>query len=141
MVEASCNGGVIVSPTIEAARASGPYHLILDSVGGATLGAALAMLRAGGTCVTFGASEGPSVSFDSGSFFRLGGACLYGLMLSNELRRGNPACEGLATLLRLVAQGRLKPRVEVEAPWTKIGDVAQQLLDRKFSGKAVLRLS
>jgi len=141
IIEDSCNGGVIVSPAIEAARASGPYHLILDSVGGATLGAALTMLRGSGTCVTFGASEGPNASFDSGGFFRLGGARLYGQLLFDELKRVGPASDGLATLLSLVAQGRLKPRVEVEAPWTKIGDVAQQLLDRKFSGKAVLRLT
>ncbi len=141
IVEKSCNGGVIVSPTIEAARASGPYHLILDSLGGTTLGVALTMLRAGGTCVTFGVSEGASATFESGNFFRQGGVHLYGLLLFDELRRGNPATEGLAALLRLIAQGSLKPRIEVEASWTEIGEVAQQLLARKFSGKAVLRLS
>jgi NADPH:quinone reductase len=137
----SCNGGVIVSPTLEAARASGPYHLILDSVGGATLGAALTMLHAGGSCVTFGVSEAPTSTFESGNFFRLGDVSLYGLLLFDALRRAEPASDGLATLARLVEQGVLKPLVAVEAPWTDIGSVARQLLDRRFSGKAVLRLS
>ena len=137
----SCTGGVIVGPTIEAARPSGPYHLILDSVGGATLGAALTMLRAGGTCVTFGVSEGPTSTFESGNFFRQGGARLYGLFLFDELRRGEPASDGLALLSQLVAQAALKPLVEVEAPWTEIGSMAQKLMERKFSGKAVLHVA
>src|SRR4029077_14839793 len=54
LIEKSCTGGVIVGPTLEAARASGPFDHILDSLGGATLASALTMLRAGGMCVTFG---------------------------------------------------------------------------------------
>src|SRR6202158_5649472 len=40
-----------------AAAAHGPFHLILDSVGGTALAAALTMLGPGGTCVHFGVSE------------------------------------------------------------------------------------
>lgn len=140
-VEGFCTGGAIVGPTIEAARASGPYHLILDSIGGATLAAALTMLRPGGTCVTFGVSEAPSSTFASGTFFRQGGARLYGLFLFDELKRVEPASAGLALLARLVAESTLTPLVEVEAPWTEIGSIAQRLLKRSFSGKAVLHLS
>jgi hypothetical protein len=35
----------------------------------------------------------------------------------------------------------LKPRIEIEAHWTEIGDVARRLLDRAFMGKAVLYLN
>ncbi|MDP9375560.1 MAG: alcohol dehydrogenase, partial [Chloroflexota bacterium] len=42
---------------------------------------------------------------------------------------------------RLVAAGRLRPHIEVEAPWTAIADVAQRLLDRRFAGKAVLHVT
>ena len=48
-----------------AARASGPYDLILDSVGGATLASALTMLRTAGTCVTYGVSEAPTTTFET----------------------------------------------------------------------------
>ena len=136
----SCTGGVVVGATIEAARASGPYDLILDSIGGATLAAALTMLRTAGTCVTFGVSEAPTSAIESGAFFRQGGVKLYGLILFDELTRVEPAGAGLAVLLRQVQQKLLVPQIEIEAPWTEIDKIAQQLLDRKYPGKAVLRV-
>src|SRR5438067_697478 len=65
----------------QAAAPHGPVHLILDSVGGATLAAALTMLAPGGTCVTFGVSESATSTIASAEFFRAGGVKLYGLML------------------------------------------------------------
>jgi NADPH:quinone reductase len=140
MVAEWCGDNTIVAPDLSAAAAHGPYHLILDSVGGSALGAALAMLRPDGTCVTFGVSEAPTATFDSGAFFRAGGSRLYGLVLFPELRKSEPASEGLAILAGMVARGALKPRIEVEANWTDIGAIARQLLDRGFMGKAVLHL-
>ena len=72
-------------------------------------------------------------------FFLNGGSTLYGFIIFHELKR-RPASEGLARLAHLVAAGALRPHIAVEASWTDIGDVAQQLLDRRFPGKAVLRL-
>lgn len=141
MVAEWCGPRTIVAPDLSAAAASGPYHLILDSVGGSALGAALGMLRPDGTCVTFGVSEGVSATFDSGAFFRSGGSRLYGLVLFPELRKVEPASEGLAILAAMVVAGTLRPRIEIEAPWTEIGAVARQLLDRSFMGKAVLRVA
>jgi NADPH2:quinone reductase len=135
-----CNGGVAVGPSVEAARGMGPYHLILDSVGGQTLASVLTMLGTSGTCVTFGISEAPTATFESGTFFRQGGARLYGLILFDELARVEPAGKGLALLADLVQRKVLVPAIEVEAPWTDIGRVATDLLDRKFAGKAVLHV-
>jgi NADPH:quinone reductase-like Zn-dependent oxidoreductase len=140
MVAQWCGERTIVAPSLSAAASSGPFHLILDSVGGSALGAALGMLQPGGTCVTFGVSEAPTATFDSGAFFRVGGSRLYGLVLFPELRKGEPASEGLAILAGMIARGTLMPRVEIEADWTEIGVVAQQLLSRSFMGKAVLHL-
>jgi NADPH2:quinone reductase len=141
LIEKSCTGGVIVGASLEAARASGPYDLILDSVGGATLASALTMLRTAGTCVTFGVSEAPTSTFESGLFFRQGGAKLYGLILFDELVRTEPAGAGLAVLLRLIEQKQLVPHIDVEAPWTDVAKIARQLVDRKYPGKAVLKVS
>ncbi len=141
MVAEWCGERTIVAPDLGAAAAFGPYHLILDSVGGSALGAALGMLRPDGTCVTFGVSESPKTTFDSGAFFRSGGSRLYGLVLFPELKKVEPASEGLAILAAMIAGGTLKPRIEIEANWTEIGAVARQLLDRSFMGKAVLHLS
>lgn len=136
-----CTGGVVVGPSLEAARASGPFHLILDSVGGSALSAAMSMLHPNGTCVTLGVSEGSAVTFDSGAFFRAAGARLYGMMLFDEMVKSEPAGTGLALLADLVDRKTLQPRVEVEASWTEIAAIARQLLDRGFSGKAVLHVS
>ena len=140
MVAAWCGERTIVAPDLSAAAASGPYHLILDSVGGSALAAALGMLRPDGTCVTFGVSQSPTATFDSGTFFRAGGARLYGLLLFPELRKVEPASEGLAILAGMIARGTLQPRIEIEADWSDIGKVARQLLDRQFMGKAVLHV-
>jgi len=140
MVAEWCGERTIVAPELSAAASFGPFHLILDSVGGSALGAALGMLRGDGTCVTFGVSESPKTTFDSATFFRSGGSRLYGLVLFPELKKVEPASEGLAILSGMIARGTLKPRIEIEASWTEIGAVARQLLDRSFMGKAVLHL-
>jgi NADPH:quinone reductase len=136
-----CGERTILAPDMSAAAQFGPYHLILDSVGGSALGAAMAMLRPDGTCVTFGVSEGPKATFDSGAFFRSGGSRLYGLVLFPELRKVEPASEGLTILAGLIARGALNPRIEIESGWTEIGAVATRLLDRGFVGKAVLHVT
>jgi NADPH:quinone reductase-like Zn-dependent oxidoreductase len=136
-----CGDRTIVGPDLSSAGPFAPFHLILDSVGGSALAAALGMLRPDGTCVTFGVSESPNVTFDSGAFFRSGGSRLYGLVLFPELKRVEPASEGLALLAGMVARGVLRPKIEIEAPWSEIGAVARQLLDRSFMGKAVLHLA
>lgn len=121
-----------------AKAAEGPFDLVLDSVGGRTLGAALEMLAPGGTCVVFGASESAIVTFDSVKF-RPGGNTLYGLYLGYELQFEPPSV-GLAHLAGLVAKGALDPMVEVTAPWTEVARLAQDLIDRRFVGKAVATL-
>jgi NADPH2:quinone reductase len=131
---------IVLGADLKAAAPHGPFHLILDSVGGAALAAAMTMLVPGGTCVTFGVSESPTSTIASAEFFRIGGVKLYGLMLFHELRRVEPAANGLALLAGLVAGRVLRPHIAVEAPWTEIGPIARQLLDRAFAGKAVLHL-
>ena len=64
---------------------------------------------------------------------------MYGFILFHEIT-ARPASEGLGRLVGLVAEGRLNPRISVEASWAEVGDVAQRLLDRGYQGKAVLRI-
>src|SRR5881628_3038834 len=45
------------------------YDLVIESVGGRTLGTALAALERGGVCVTLGASAAAEVTFDTRQFF------------------------------------------------------------------------
>jgi len=135
-----CGERVVLGADLKAAAPHGPFHLILDSVGGSALAAAMTMLGPGGSCVTFGVSESATTTIASGEFFRIGGVKLYGLILFHELRRVEPAADGLSLLAGLVAGRVLRPHISVEASWTEIGRVARQLLDRSFAGKAVLHL-
>jgi NADPH:quinone reductase-like Zn-dependent oxidoreductase len=115
------------------------YDLVVDSVGGRTLGTALAALERDGVCVTLGVSASAEVTFDARQFFVAGRTTLYGFYLFVEL--GNePASIGLRRLADLVAAGRLTPHISVERPWTDIAQVAQDLMARKYPGKAVLTL-
>jgi NADPH:quinone reductase-like Zn-dependent oxidoreductase len=116
-----------------------PYHLVLESVGGKSLTAALGMLREESTCVTFGSSGGNEVTFDVSEFYPLSSARLVGFMLFHELRK-EPASVGLSRLLALVAVGRLKPHIAVEGSWNDIGEMASRLMERSYTGKAVLHL-
>jgi hypothetical protein len=77
------------------------------------------------------------LTFDLGRFFGTGGLQLYGFILFYELR-SEPASVGLARLAEMIAADRLHPHISVEASWMEIGAVAQQLIDRAYSGKAVL---
>ena len=131
---------VVVDEGGAAAGDLGPYHLILESVGGEVLGNALSMLAPEGTCVSFGTSASEEVTFDARDLYLTGGAKLYGFIIFYEIL-AQPASEGLARLVKLVDEGRLKPRIEVEAPWTEVGEVAVRLIDRGYTGKAVLRIS
>lgn len=131
---------VIVGDDLEPARAYGPYHLIIESLGGKALESALSLLAPGGTCVTLGWSASPEVTFDLRNFNASGGATLYGLRMNVELQH-RAASEDLARLAQLVAGQQLRTPIEVEASWHDIGEVAQRLQQRQFTGKAVLHLT
>ena len=137
---------VIVDPNVPGRLAIrevaeyGPYDLILESVGGTTLSAALGLLAAEGSVVLFGTSAGSKVTFNASRFYGTGGASLYGFILFHELKHESAAV-GLRRLVDLVAAGQLRPHIDVEASWTQVADLAQQLLDRRFVGKAVLHVS
>jgi NADPH:quinone reductase-like Zn-dependent oxidoreductase len=135
-VRAAGAGAVVVGAITPAA---GRFHLVVESVGGATLSQSLAALTSGGACVTLGVSDTNESTIDARSFFNTGRTAYYGFSLFREFGR-HPAAEGLSRLAALVADGRLKPHIDVEAPWTDIAAVAKRYLDRSFPGKAVLHL-
>src|SRR5215472_13420728 len=134
-------GRVVVGRELAAAKDQAPYWLIVDSVGGSALHAALGMLAPNGTCVTLGVSEGNQATFESRDFFSTGGVRLYGLTLFHELMSVERAGVGLALLAGLIESGRLKPQIAVEAGWQEVGAIARRLIDRDFTGKAVLHIA
>jgi NADPH:quinone reductase-like Zn-dependent oxidoreductase len=129
---------VAIGEALDGAAQFGPYDLILESVGGETLGRALSLLASGGTCVLFGASSGNTTTFDT-SRFRVGGTSLYGLVMQHELARTPPSV-GLRDLLGLLHQQKLDPVIERRGSIADISRIADDLVQRRFVGKAVLSL-
>jgi NADPH:quinone reductase-like Zn-dependent oxidoreductase len=130
---------VVVGADAAGAAEHGPYHLVMDGVGGAVLASALPLLAQDGVAVAYGSTADGTLTFDLRSFFLAGGLSLYGFIIFHELRR-QPARDGLARLAALVAAGRLRPHITVEAGWAEVGAVAARLLERDFAGKAVLHI-
>ncbi len=122
------------------AKPFGDYALMLDAVGGDTLGALLGLVEEGTKIVTFGTSAGNDVTFNAQTFYNKGMTTLYGMILFDELKTVESADKGLARIAKLIGEGKIKPQISVEADWTQIADVAQQLLNRSYAGKAVLNI-
>ncbi|MBF6567496.1 MAG: zinc-binding dehydrogenase [Candidatus Binataceae bacterium] len=129
---------VLVGNDPEGASRFGPYHLILESIGGKSLAAALSMLRPAGMCVLFGTSDTPEVTFDARQFYS-GAGILYGFILFDEVKRES-AAQGLARLVSLMAAGRLRSPIEVRGSWNEIGKFAERLWNREIAGKVVLSI-
>ena len=139
IVRAAGADDVVTGEDLAPAAAYGPYSLVLESVGGASLGTALTLLAPGGICVLFGASGGTEVTFDARRFYSAGALRLYGFILFDELTR-KPACRGLERLSLLLAEGKLRPHIDLEARWDQVASVAERMLNREFAGKVVLHV-
>src|SRR3954462_2419007 len=106
-----CGERVVLGRDLGAAKAHGPFWLIVDSLGGPALAAALGMLQPNGTCVTLGISDAATTTFESRNFFGTGGARLYGLTLFHELMTVERGGIGLRLLADLIAAGKLQPQI------------------------------
>jgi NADPH2:quinone reductase len=114
---------------------------VIEGVGGASLSAALQRVAAKGIVVSFASSDPQPVSFPARALFgRAPGATLRGLLVFPEVRRHGGAAGHLARLAALVAEGRLDPQVDREAPWDDAASAIEALLARRIAGKAVLHV-
>jgi NADPH2:quinone reductase len=115
-----------------------PFDLILESVGGASLARALAIVGRGGTVVSLGHSSRDPTTFDVGDFFRTWYVSLRAFMLFAPERQTYSG--DLALLAGLVARGELHPKIGYEAGWEEAAAMVRALLDRRVAGKAVLHI-
>jgi NADPH:quinone reductase len=122
--------------------AEGPrFDVILESVGGASLAAALQRVAPNGWVVSFGDSSQEEVRFLASSFYRAApGARLYTFFLFHELSHTRSGSADLRFLAELVAAAELDPHVSLEASWEEAGPTMDALLDRQVQGKAVLHV-
>ncbi|MFD9594747.1 zinc-binding dehydrogenase [Kitasatospora sp. NBC_01246] len=129
-------GAAEVVHSVGAAR--GPYDLVLESTGGADLPLALARLARRGTLIWFGQASRTPVTLDFFDFFA--GPESATLRHFHYTDSDVPDGEDLATLVRLVGEGRLTPEVGRVAPWARTAAVLTDLRERRIRGKAVLTL-
>ena len=128
-------GDVRLVSSVESA--GGPFDLILESVGGASLTASLKAVAPDGTVALFGNSSGEDSSVSFASFGGRPRARLYAFFVYES---GEPPTFGadLALLANVIAAGRLHPQVGLEASWRNPVDALRMLRERQLEGKAVL---
>jgi len=122
---------VVVSPAD-----GGPYHLVLEGVGGAVFTAAVRRMVAGGTTVLYGGPAGAS-ELRLRDFYADGAhnARIIGFVSTEpEQTKG----EDLAILAGLMADGRLTPRIGWTSDWSRNADAFPGPGRRDIRGKAVL---
>lgn len=110
------------------------FDLLLESVGGASLAAALTRVAPEGTVVAFGASSPEPTTFDVSRFYGRGGSRLYGLRVFDEVARHR---SGVRDLELLLAE-RLDPQIDIVGSWEDYETAIAALMDRRVAGKAVL---
>ena len=119
--------------------AKGPFSLITESVGGQSLAHAIERVAPGGTIVMFGSSSGELTPIGFRQF--VPGHEGARLQTFAYYTSGPAIGADIASLLGLVAAGRLETRVSLTVPWTDIGQALDALRQRSFSGKAVLTIA
>jgi NADPH:quinone reductase len=110
------------------------FDLLLESVGGASLAAALTRVAPQGTVVAFGASSPEPTTFDVSRFYGRSGSRLYGLRVFDELARHRSGVRDLELLLA----ARLDPQIDLVTSWEDHATAITALMERRVAGKAVL---
>jgi len=115
----------------------GRFDLILESVGGDTLGRLVTMVDPSGTLVMFGNSSGDATTFNVRDVYNVALVRLQGFELFYGIE---PFGRDLGYLASLVAQGRLDPQLADELPWEEMARALDRLRDRAVAGKIALTI-
>jgi NADPH:quinone reductase len=116
----------------------GPFDIVLESAGGASMAQCLDRLRPGGTLIWFGEASREPVTID---FFRI----LYGATSATIRHFSYTDFAGafgpdLSVLVRLVASGDLHPEIGRVADWADTATTLTDLRERRIRGNAVLTI-
>ena len=118
----------------------GGYDIVIESVGGSTLAAAMTRLEQWGIVVNFGISSGEPTTFDASAFYPQVGVRLYGFRVFEELDRNDSAVSDLTFLAGEVAAGRLDTQIDLTTSWRDAAGALEALIERRVRGKAVLTI-
>jgi NADPH:quinone reductase len=130
---------IVIGEDAVLTRSFGPYHLVIDTLGGDSLRTAVTLLETDGICVNLGAAENPEMTLQN----------RYGAFDSPENENGlvirdikpRRVAKDLGRLAQMMALDQLHAHIGLEAPWTDVVEVTQSLLDRRIAGKAILYVS
>jgi NADPH2:quinone reductase len=125
---------VVASP----AAATGLFDLVTESVGGASLGEAIAKAAPGATVVVFGSSSGEPTPIGFRDFSP--GHEMARLQIFQSYASGPGFGADLGVLASLIASGRLRVETGLEVPWTELPKAIDALSRRAVSGKAILHI-
>jgi NADPH2:quinone reductase len=129
----------LVSPDAAGLEAVGKFRAVIDGVGGPQLGRLLTRLDDDGRAILYGVSAGQETSVAIRDLMLSGKGRVEGFYLTRDIQIER-ASKGLSRLLELLADGRLRTLVSVDADWSTVGEAAARLMARDFAGKAVLRI-
>jgi NADPH:quinone reductase len=118
--------------------ALGPFHLVLDGVGGTQLVQAVHRMAPSATLAMYGRVGNSTSEISISDFCRqASNARIVGFISPvPEETKG----EDLAILAGLVAEGRLRPRIGLVVDWQKTTEAFAALTCREVRGKAVMTI-
>jgi NADPH:quinone reductase-like Zn-dependent oxidoreductase len=117
----------------------GPYDLVLESLGGDILAAALGAVAPDGTVVSFGNGTRRPTTVDISNFYQKHNARLVAF---NIFGSGHPYGPDLGYLAALIGEGALQPpAISYEGGWRQAGDALAAIHAGAVAGKAVLTVS
>jgi NADPH:quinone reductase-like Zn-dependent oxidoreductase len=120
-------------------HSGGPFHLVLDAVGGPQLTQVIHHLAPGATVVLYGNRGGGTDDFRLRHFYQAGAYNARVIAFISTVPEETKG-EDLGILARLVADNRLRPQIGWTGDWTRTADALAALAQRAFPGKAVLTI-
>ena len=120
-------------------NAQGPYWLIMESVGGASLSTALKLVEAKGTIVVYGNSSGEPSAIAFADFRGAQNSRLQSFFYFTSGPEEQFA-QDLALLVLMIERKALTPQTGPERSWRDLPHIAEELRARRISGKAVFRV-
>ena len=130
---------VVAGEGTEPAAQYAPYDRIFTTGGGEALASALAHLSADGLCVTWDVISEGQRTLDTQQRFPTGSPGAVGAVISRGTAHSETP-DSLSRLARLAGAGVVRPYIGREAFWTEIATTADDLLQGRFPGNAVLHV-
>ena len=122
-------------------RGEREFDLIMEAVGGETLGASFARVSRRGTIVQYGEASQEAITFPAGLYATMPGVRYEPFLLYPDLQADFSGTSTLELLATFVAEGLLRPVIAEVLPWNDVEIALDRLRERSYVGKMVLTVS